>query len=283
MEMLRLIRVGCIIAVLAVIATGFTDSSPSRFGTASLQIEASTTVAPIADAFAEAFMRDNPQVSITVTKTGSGDGAAALINARCDIAAMSRFLEDKEFAKAVERGIFPVAHLVAVDGICVTVHPSNPVGELSSEQIKSIYKGQITNWRQLGGPNKSIAVISRDTSSDAHEAFHKLVMKKAKMAAGVEYVNTNSQVRARVKTTEGAIGYVGLAFVEGVRALEVDGVMPTRRTITEGSYPFAFPLVMFTNKYPKLGSLAHAFVTFHISEKGQNIIDSRGLVPLTTY
>ena len=249
-----------------------------------LQIEGSTTVGPIADAFAEAFKNKYSNLDITVKKTGSGDGAAALVDGRCDIAIMSRFMKEKEYRKAVENGIFPVAHVVAMDGVCVVVHPSNPVKELTTEQVRDIYLSKITNWKQVGGPDLKIVAISRDSSSGTYETFHKLVMKKMEMAPGVEYVNSNPQAHARVKTTKGAIGYVGIGFLDSnIKALKLDGVMPSAETISSGTFPVARPLFMFTNGYPKLGSMVHKFCSFYLSETGQEIIEAKGFVPVTNY
>lgn len=249
-----------------------------------IQIEGSTTVGPIGGAFAEKFMQMHPDVAITVKKTGSGDGAAAIVDGRCDIAMMSRFMKAKEFENAVKNGIFPVAHVVANDGVCVIVHPSNPVKELTTAQVRDIYNGKITNWKQLGGPNLKVVSISRDTSSGTYETFNKLVMKKEKMAGNIEYVNANPQAHARVKSTQGAIGYVGLGFLDSkVKALKIDGVMPSRKTIAKGIYPVSRPLFLFTNGYPKLGSSVHEFCTFYLTETGQEIIESKGFVPLTAY
>jgi phosphate transport system substrate-binding protein len=249
-----------------------------------LQLEGSTTVGPIADAFAEYFRSIYPDLQITVKKTGSGDGAAALLDNRCDIANMSRFMKDKEFADAVAKGIYPVAHVVAMDGVCVIVHPSNPVKELTKAQVRDIYMGKIKNWSQVGGPDMPIVVVSRDTSSGTYETFHNLVMEKQKMASNVEYVNANPQAHARVKTTRSAIGYVGLGFVDNnVKALKIDGIMPSRKTIASGVYPVTRPLFMFTNGYPKLGSMTHKFCTFYLTEKGQELIEDKGFVPLTNY
>jgi phosphate transport system substrate-binding protein len=250
----------------------------------SLTIEGSTTVGPIADAFAEVFKSNNPALSITVNKTGSGNGAAALLDGRCDIAIMSRFMKDKEFEKAIANGVFPVAHVVAMDGVCVIVHPSNPVKELTSDQVRDIYMGKIENWKELGGPDMPIVAISRDTSSGTYETFHELVMHKQEMGPKVEYVNSNPQAHARVKTTAGAIGYVGLGFVDNnVKALKMDGIMPTKQTISSGVYPVTRPLFMFTNGYPKLGSVTHQFVSFYLTETGQEIIEAKGFVPVTNY
>jgi len=249
-----------------------------------LQLEGSTTVGPIADAFAEYFKSIYPDLQITVKKTGSGDGAAALLDARCDIANMSRFMKDSEFKAAVAKNIFPVAHVVAMDGVCVIVHPSNPIKALTTEQVRDIYMGKIKNWHQLGGPNMAIVPISRDTSSGTYETFHGLVMAKQEMAANVEYVNANPQAHARVKNTQGAIAYVGLGFLDSsVKSLEIDKVKPSRRTIATGTYPVSRPLYMFTAGYPKLGSMTHKFVTFHYTEKGQELIEDKGFVPLTNY
>lgn len=273
--------------LLALTGVALVSALAARLGAAetkTLQIEGSTTVGPIADAFAEAFMKADPDLKITVKKTGSGDGAAALVDGRCDVATLSRFMKESEFKSAVDKGVFPVAHVVAMDGVCVVVHPSNPVESLSTAQVRAIYKGEIANWKDLGGPDKPIVAISRDTSSGTYEVFHELVMRKEKMAGHVEYVNANPQAHARVKTTEGAIGYVGLGFVDaGVKALKIDGVMPSRKTIASGVYPISRPLYLFTNGYPKLGSVVYAFCTFHLSEKGQEIIEAKGFIPLTSY
>lgn len=271
-----------IVLLLAVstIVCGLTASVTAE----KLEIEGSTTVGPIADAFAEAFKQMQPDAQITVKKTGSGDGAAALIDGRCSIASMSRFMKPKEFKDAVAKDIMPVAHIIAMDGVCVIVHPSNPISALTSDQIKDIYMGKITNWKELGGADMPIVAISRDTSSGTYETFHELVMKKEKLADTVEYVNSNPQAKNRVMTTSGAIGYVGLGFVDSaVKALKVDSISPTRQTIATGTYPVARPLYLFTNGYPKLGSLVHQFCTFYLTEMGQEIIEQKGFVPLTNY
>jgi phosphate transport system substrate-binding protein len=249
-----------------------------------LQIEGSTTVGPIADAFAEYFKTVYPDLKITVNQTGSGDGAAALIDGRCDIADMSRFMKPDEFKNAVDKGVYPVAHVIAMDGVCVVVHPSNPVTGLTKAQIRDIYTGKITNWSQVGGPNMPIVVISRDTSSGTYETFETLVMEKQPMGSGIEYVNSNPQAHARVKTTQGGIGYVGIGFLDrSVKAVKVDQIMPSRQTIASGVYPIARPLFMFTNGYPKLGSTVYKFCTFYLTEKGQELIEAKGFIPLTVY
>lgn len=258
--------------------------STQALGAAKLHIEGSTTVGPIADGFTEVFKDMYPDVTITVNKSGSGTGAAALMDNRCDIATMSRFMKNQEFKDATAKGIFPVAHAVAMDGVCIVVHPSNPIGALKTEQVRNIYLGKIKNWNQLGGPNLPIVVISRDTASGTFDTFESFIMNKQKMASSLEYVSTNPQAFARVKNTRGAIGYVGYGFVQtGVKALVLDGVKPSRQTILSGKYPVSRPLFMFTNGYPELGSMTHKFVTFYLTERGQEVVEDKGFVAVTDY
>ena len=270
-------KLNLITVALILMNTGFSAAQ-------TLQIEGSTTVGPIADAFAEYFKGIYADIEITVKKTGSGDGAAALVDNRCDIATMSRFMKSKEYSTAVSKGRMPVAHVVAMDGICMIVHPSNPIRALTLQQVQDIYLGRIRNWRQLGGPNLRIVTVSRDTSSGTYETFHDLVMEKKDLAAHVEYVNANPQAHARVSSTYGAIAYIGFGFVDDkVRALKINDVVPTRSTIARGVYPIARPLFLFTNGYPKLGSMLYRFCTFHLSETGQDLIEAKGFVPITDY
>jgi phosphate transport system substrate-binding protein len=247
-------------------------------------IDGSTTVGPIAKAFAEYFMKLNKGVNVSVSESGSGNGAKSLINGACDVADMSRFMKDGEFKAAVEKGVMPVAHVIALDGIAVVVHPSNPVKGLTVEQVRDIYMGKVKNWNQVGGPNKEIVVISRDTNSGTYETFEGLVMNKEKMASGVEYVGSNGQARQRVQSTTGAIGYVGLGFVDRtIKAITVNDVEVSKATIVSGRYPIARPLFMFTSGYPKMGSHLYNFINLYHTKKGQEIVEAIGFIPLTQY
>jgi phosphate transport system substrate-binding protein len=269
-----------IIVALTVLALTLSAKAADK----ALQIEGSTTVGPIADAFTEAFNKTYPDIKITVTKNGSGNGAAALVDKRCDIAMMSRFMKQEEFTSAVDKGVMPVAHTIAMDGICVIVHPSNPVTELSIQQLHDIFIGKIKNWKELGGADMPIVAVSRDTSSGTYETFDHFVMKKVKMDAGVEYVSSNPQVHTRIKTTPGAIGYVGIGFLDTeIKGLIINSVMPSKETVANGTYPLSRPLFLFTNGYPELGSLSYNFCTFYLTEKGQEIIEAKGFVPVTHY
>jgi phosphate transport system substrate-binding protein len=247
-------------------------------------MDGSTTVGPIAKTFAEYYMKKHPKIKITVSESGSGNGAKSLLNSVCDIANMSRFMKGKEFKACAEKGITPVAHVVAMDGLPIIVHPSNPVKNLTVQQIHDIYVGKISNWKQVGGPNMKIVVISRDTNSGTYETFEKLVMHKDKILKSAEYVGSNGQMRARVQTTRSAIGYAGLGFLDKtIKAVSVNGIMPDQGTVASGVYPIARPLFMFTNGYPKLGTPLHHVVTLHLTKDGQRMVEEIGYVPVTSY
>ena len=247
-------------------------------------MDGSTTVGPLAKAFAEFYMRQNPGVNITVGESGSGNGAKSIVNKTCQIANMSRFMKDTEFKAATDAGVMPVAHVVALDGLPILVHPSNPVKNLTVAQVKQIYTGQITNWKQVGGPDLGIVRVSRDTNSGTYECFNELVMNKEKISDSAEYVGSNGAIRQRVQSTPAAIGYAGLAFVDDtVKALSVNGIAPTAATVRDGSYPIARPLFMFTDGYPKLGSHLQRLVTMCLTEEGNSLIKETGFIATTDY
>ncbi len=244
-------------------------------------IDGSTTVGPIAKAFAEFYKESHPDVNITISESGSGNGVKSLINKACNIANLSRFMKDSEFKSCVANGVLPVAHVVAFDGLAVIVNPKNKIRSLTMSDIAAIYTGKITNWKQLGGDDAKIVVVSRDTNSGTYETFNELVLKKAKIVKDAEYVGSNGQARTRVNTTKDAIAYVGLGFVDDtVKPLSVEGILPNAKSITSGKYPIARPLFMFTNGYPKMGGDIFNFVTLHLSGEGREIISDLGYIPV---
>lgn len=247
-----------------------------------LVLDGSTTVGPIAKAFAESYMRQNPGVNITVSESGSGNGAKALLNGTCDIANLSRDLKDTEKKAMEEKGVKPVAHVVAYDALPVIVHPSNKVKGLTIDQIRGIFTGAIKNWKEVGGEDRSIVVISRDTNSGTFESFKELVLgKEAKIVESAEYTGSNGGIRQRVQMTKGAISYAGLGFVDkSVKALEINGVAPSAETVLDKTYPISRPLFMFTNNEPAADSLAAKFIGLSLTDKGREIIEEIGFVPV---
>lgn len=271
----------CLLAGVALVGTANGASGDEK---RKLVVDGSSTVGPIAKAFAGYLMRKDKSRNITVNESGSGNGAKAMIEGKCDVATLSRFMKDSEFQAAYKADRKPTAHAIALDGIAITVNAANPVKNLKIDQIRDIYAGTITNWKQLGGPDLPIVVISRDSSSGTYETFMKLVMKKTKVTNKAEYVGSSGQMRARLQNTKGAIGYLGLGFVDKtVKAVRVNSIPATIRAIKSGAYPLARNLYLFTNGYPARGTLAHKFVTLYLSREGQQIISRLGFVPVTDY
>jgi len=235
--------------LLAAAIFGFT-AGPAHAGDA-IVMDGSTTVGPIAKSFA-AYFTKNYGVQVTVSESGSGNGAKSLINSACDIANMSRGMKDAEVAAAKSKGVDPVSHVVALDGIAVVLHPSNFVSALTVDQIRDIYTGKVTNWSKVGGPSAKIVVIQRESNSGTQDSFRSLVVgKKNPITKRAETQASNGAVKSRVASTPAAIGFIGLGFVDNsVKAISVNGVKPSIDTVKDGSYPVARPLFMVTNGQP---------------------------------
>ena len=247
-----------------------------------LVLDGSTTVGPIAKAFAETAMKQNPDITIMVSESGSGNGAKALLNGTCDIAMLSRELKQTEKDAMTAKGITPTQFVVAHDALPMIVHPSNRVKGLTVAQLRDIYTGKVKNWKELGGSDTKIVVISRDTNSGTYETFKELVLKSDdKIVPTAEYVGSNGALRQRVQTTAGAIGYVGLGFLDkSVKALEVNGVMPSAETVMDKSYKLSRELFMFTNGMPAKDSLKAKFLGMCHTPQGADIIEEIGFVPV---
>lgn len=260
--------------------TGFSFASgPYGGDKRKVIIEGSTTVLPIAQAAAEEYMRQNPDVDIAVRGGGSGVGIASFIDGTCDIADSSRPIKSEEIEKAVANHKEPKAHVVAMDGIAVIVNPSNSVTGLSKKQVRDIFTGKISSWSDLGGPAEKIVVISRDTSSGTFEAFGTLVLEGQKVRPDALMQASNQTVASTVSRTPGAISYVGLGYVSAeVKAVVVDGVKCTKETVLGGQYPIGRPLFMYTNGAPT--GAVRDFIDFVKSNEGQKIVDEQGYVAL---
>jgi phosphate transport system substrate-binding protein len=240
-------------------------------------LDGSTTVGPIAKAFASYFKK-NTGVDVTVSESGSGNGAKSLINKTCDIANMSRAMKDNEEAAARSKGVNPVEHIVALDGLAVIVNPGNRVNGLSRKQIRDIYSGKVTNWSAVGGPNAPIVMIQRESNSGTQDSFKELVMgKELPISKRAETQASNGAVKSRVASTPTAIGFVGLGYVDSsVKAVDVDGVESNVQTVKSGKYPISRPLFMYTNGQPT-GNVKQ-FIDLPKTADGQKIISEIGFV-----
>jgi phosphate transport system substrate-binding protein len=264
----------------ALIAAGVC-TGVARAGDANkIVVDGSTTVGPIAKAFAGYYMKLHPDVTITVSESGSGNGAKSLVNAACDVATMSRPMKASEKKAAQDAGVLPIQNVVALDGIAMIVNPRNPVNNLTSAQIQKIYTGEIRNWKELGGPDLPIVVISRETNSGTYETFETKALDGKKMTPKTEYANSNGAIRTRVMSTPSAIGYVGIAFTEGVKAVTVNDVVASVETVLNDKYPIARPLYMYTNGRPQAGTPLYDFINLCRTAEGKKIVAETGFVAL---
>ncbi len=239
----------------------------------------STTVLPVAQATAEAFMDANPEINISVRGGGSGVGVAALQNKTVDIANSSRPMKSKEISQCKSKGINPTAYSIANDGISMVVHKNNGIKNLSVAQIRDIYTGKVKNWKDLGGANMPIVVISRDVASGTYEVFNEKALSGAKVDPSAQLLASNNAVVSSVSTTPGAIGYAGLGYVnESVRVVTVNGIMPNEVTVKDSSYPLSRKLYMYTNGKAS-GDVAR-YISFIQSNAGQEIVKKQGFISL---
>ncbi|MGQ9546421.1 MAG: PstS family phosphate ABC transporter substrate-binding protein [Dehalococcoidia bacterium] len=260
----------------------------------SIKIIGSNTVTPLSSVWAEEFMKDNPQVSIAVSGPGSGVGIAALIDGTTDICQSSRAIKQSEIDQAEARGVHPYEIQLASDGLSVVVHPSNPVSELTIAQLSAIYTNQITNWREVGGNDAPIVVLSRDTNSGTHVFFKEHVVQMLGLPTQDTTLEYGSSVLFVPSTEEGvmevagnpnAIFYAGLGYVtDAVKLLAIKktasdpGVLPSVPTVLDGTYPISRPLFFYTNGAPA-GTIKD-FIDYCLSPKGQSKVTEVGYIPL---
>ncbi len=245
-----------------------------------LVIKGSTTVLPIAQRVVEAYMKENPDVKISLSGGGSSNGIKAIIDGSTDVATASRFIKDKEVALANERGVYPVPFAVAYDSIIPVVHPSSSLTNITMDQLKAIYKGEITNFKDIGGPDLKIVACSRDTSSGTYETWEGKVMKKERVTPRAQIMASNGAIVQAVSKNKYAIGYIGIGYLnDSVKALTVDGIEGTEETTLDGSFPISRPLFMFTNGWPE-GEVLD-FINYVLNpKKGQEHVAASGYVRL---
>lgn len=243
-------------------------------------IKGSTTVLPIAQATLEAYMKANPGVNISLSGGGSGDGIKALVDKSTNIANSSREIKGNEIELAKNKGVNPIATVVAIDAIVPVVHPKNRVNNLTTDQLSQIYQGKITNWKEVGGDDLQIVVISRDSSSGTFEAWGEMILHKAKVTPKAQMQASNGTIVQAISKNRYAIGYIGLGYMnKSIKPLTVNGVQASVKTALSREYPVARPLYMYTNGQPS--GEAAKFIKFVLSPAGQKIVAKAGYVPLS--
>ncbi len=244
-----------------------------------ISINGSTTVLPIAQKVAEAFMKEHPDTAISISGGGSGNGIKALIDKTTDIANSSRAIKKEESEQAKAKGSNPVEFIVAFDCIVPVVHTSNPLKNITLDQLKAMYQGEIRNWKEIGGADKPIVVISRDTSSGTYEVWEEKVMKKERVFPRALLQASNGAIVQAVSKNPNAVGYIGLGYMDNsVKMLSVNGITGSKETTLNKSFPVSRPLYMYTPDQP--AGDVKKFLDYMISKRGQKLVEEEGFIPL---
>jgi phosphate transport system substrate-binding protein len=250
----------------------------------SVTIKGSDTMVQLMGSWAEGFKKANPGIDISVTGGGSGTGVAALMNGTTDICASSREMQEKEKQQAKEKNIAPKEYVVARDGLAVFVHPDNPVKELTMEQVKKIYTGAYKNWKEIGGPDQTITVLSRENNSGTYVFFQEHVLNKEDYTKDARLMTSTSAITQSVSDDKWSIGYGGIAYALAAKVRIVNikkdanapAVTPSDETVLNGSYPIARPLLLYFNGEPK--DQLKAFLDYCLSPEGQKVVKEIGYI-----
>ncbi len=258
-------------------------------GAKMVQIKGSDTMVNLVQILAEEYMGKNPGTPIAVLGGGSGTGITGLINQTCDIANTSRDWKPKEIDQAWEKGVTPRNFVVAVDGLSVVVNEKNPLEQLTVAQVGALYRGEIKNWKALGGEAKAVSLYGRQSNSGTYVFMQEFVLGNKNYSTDMKEMNGNAQIIEGIIQDEGAVGYVGVGYLfdetgkvrKGIKILKIakepngTGYLPTDKAAVEsGAYPISRPLFMATNGKPK-GPTA-SFLTWIVGPEGQAIVEREG-------
>jgi phosphate transport system substrate-binding protein len=280
-----------LITSFIVASCGNTSSNNNPDSPASyIENKGSDTIVNLALAWAERYQGEYPDIRISVTGGGSGTGIASLINGTVDLANASRQIKTEEIEQAQSNGVEPLEHIIARDAIAVIVNPNNPVTELTLKQISDIYSGKITNWQEVGGDDRPIVRLSRETNSGTHVYFLETVLRlsssedKTLFSTNTLLLPSSEGIIAEVRQNPNAIGYDGLGYVPHdlkmiAIAKEPGGayVLPSIETVNDKSYPIARDLYMYTNGVPE--GILKEYLDWILSPEAQLIVEELGFVP----
>jgi phosphate transport system substrate-binding protein len=257
----------------------------------SIQVKGSDTMVNLGQAWAEKYMEKDPSNFVAVTGGGSGTGLSSLISGSCDIAMSSRNIKEKEIGLAKQKGINPNEIKVALDGLAVVVNPINPVSKLTTDQLAAIFTGKITNWKELGGKDEKIVLLSREVNSGTHVYFKEHVLRrndpnsKEEFASNALMLSSSQAIADEVAGNSSAIGYYGMGYIsKKQKALFIakdeksEYETPTIENVISGKYPISRPLFLYTNGAPE--GLVERFVDFALSKEGQDIVLATDFVPI---
>ncbi|HSK48792.1 MAG TPA: PstS family phosphate ABC transporter substrate-binding protein [Coriobacteriia bacterium] len=248
--------------------------------TGSITVQGSDTMVNLAQAWAEAYQAENAGVSISVTGGGSGTGIASLINGTIDFANASREMKPEETDQASGAGVEPVETEVAKDGIVILVNPANTVEDLTIDQLGKIYRGEILNWKDVGGSDRPIVLLGRDTASGTYEYFKEAVVgEDAEYAKSMKNLQSSQAIVDEVGKNPDAIGYVGIGYENAsTKPVDVEGVAASVETVLDGSYPLSRGLFVYSSGEPE--GVKKAYLEWIVGADGQKVVEDQGFVPL---
>ena len=257
----------------------------------SLQIKGSDTMVNLGQAWAEAYMKQNPGTSIAVTGGGSGTGISAMVNNTCDIAEVSREMKESEIKLIESKGFTPKKIIVALDGLAVIVNPANKISELTIGQLADVFTGKIKNWKELGGRDAKIVLLSREVNSGTHVYFKEHVLRRGiadgreEFAAEALLLSSSQAIADEVSQNLDAIGYYGMGYITAKeKALKIlkeknsPAEAPTMENVLSGAYPISRPLLMYSKGEPT--GLVKSFIEYVLSPAGQEIVKKLDFVPV---
>jgi len=254
-----------------------------------LQIKGSDTMVNLVQILAEEYMAKTPGAAIAVLGGGSGTGITGLINQTCDIADHSREWKQKEIDLAWEKGVSPRFFVIAIDGLSIVVNDKNPLEEVTMAQVGSLYRGEIKNWKALGGFDKAVSLYGRQSNSGTYVFMQEFVLGNKNYSPDMKEMNGNAQIIESILQDEGGVGYVGVGYLydkdgkirQGLKVLKISkepngtGYLPTDKAAVEsGAYPIARPLFMATNGKPRAD--VGRFLAWIIGPEGQGIVEREG-------
>ena len=258
----------------------------SAYGAKAITVKGSDTMVILAQKWAEIYMANNAQTKIQVTGGGTGTGFAALQNQTTELCNASRKIRGSEISECIKAfGRRPSEHKVALDGLSVYVHDSNPVKELTVDQVGMIFTGKIKNWKEVGGPDARIVLYSRENNSGTYEFFKEHVLKGADFASNAQYMPGTAAVLQSVAKDKNGIGYGGAAYGQGAKHLSIKkddrspAIEPSEETVVNGTYPIWRYLYIYINPALEKGEVSK-YLTWIRSEDGQKVVKDVGYFPL---
>lgn len=278
-------------SLIVLITLFFTTSAHGVPAKNSIQIKGSDTMVNLAQAWAEQYMEKNSGAFVAVTGGGSGTGFSSLISGTCDVAMSSRNVKSKEILLAEQKGVHPNEIKVALDGLAVVVNPANPVAKLTTVQLADIFTGKTTNWKEVGGNDEKIVILSREVNSGTHVYFKEHVLRrndpnsKEEFAPGALLLSSSQAIADEVAGNPAAIGYYGMGYISAKQkpvAIAKDEnseyIEPVIGNVLSNAYPISRPLFLYTNGLPH--GLVKEFVDFALSKEGQDIVLATDFVPI---